>query len=525
MTDDDSVTLETAFASVFFKTGIPFRVADADSVTTFLAKLRPAWKPPSSKVVRTRLLDEAIARHDRWIKTTVDAYDRVSVVTDGWSNLNGEHLVNFVLIFGDGAQRPILYKTISTADISQTGVNVAKAIQDVLDEIGPAKVSGVVTDNAANMKAAWKILEDDNKGLICNGCAAHAFNLLIKDVCSLPTSSVLLEKTRIITNFVRSRTAVLARFKALQATAQQLGETDHCRGLRTIVATRWYSQHISAERILDNKYSLVSLATSTFLDVYSETSATARSATTSFQAIVGDDQFWSDMAAFVATLRPTTRWVAVLESETGQASDVYRAFMALKVAWADNKTLSNLVARRWAFLHTEAMGVAYFLDTKTRAGDDMVGTDQQGTMSQIVKLVATKGLGKKHRATKELDDYVNLFSTNQPTIAQLLVDQASATFWATYGKKKFPILYKMYLTVNAVPTSQAAAERVWSVYNFMHNKRRNRLKHTTVTSLVKLFYNGGEKADLVERFMGNETDTDSGDDGQGESESKSDGES
>jgi len=47
MTEDDSVTLETAFASVFFKTGIPFRVADADSVTTFLAKLRPAWKPPS----------------------------------------------------------------------------------------------------------------------------------------------------------------------------------------------------------------------------------------------------------------------------------------------------------------------------------------------------------------------------------------------------------------------------------------------------------------------------------------------
>jgi hypothetical protein len=41
------------------------------------------------------------------------------------------------------------------------------------------------------------------------------------------------------------------------------------------------------------------------------------------------------------------------------------------------------------------------------------------------------------------------------------------TYWLTVGSTKFPILFKVAEIVFGVPTSQAAAERAWSIYDFI----------------------------------------------------------
>jgi hypothetical protein len=45
----------------------------------------------------------------------------------------------------------------------------------------------------------------------------------------------------------------------------------------------------------------------------------------------------------------------------------------------------------------------------------------------------------------------------------------------------------------SIPSSQAASERVWSIYDFIHSKRRNRLGADKVTALVQLYINGDMK--------------------------------
>ena len=45
---------------------------------------------------------------------------------------------------------------------------------------------------------------------------------------------------------------------------------------------------------------------------------------------------------------------------------------------------------------------------------------------------------------------------------------------------KFPILSSRLFVV---PTSSAASERIWSVYDFIHTKRRNRLSTDKVDKL------------------------------------------
>jgi len=60
-----------------------------------------------------------------------------------------------------------------------------------------------------------------------------------------------------------------------------------------------------------------------------------------------------------------------------------------------------------------------------------------------------------------------------------------------------------------IPSSQAAAERVWSIYDFLHNKRRNRLGHDKVTKLVQLYTNGKRTTkapDIIKILAGDESD-------------------
>ena len=86
--------------------------------------------------------------------------------------------------------KPLFIKSISTGETQLTGDNVAKIIKEAIAVVGVNKVTAVITDNTANMRAAWDILEAEYPHIFCNGCAAHVFNFLVKDICDTDTCSV-----------------------------------------------------------------------------------------------------------------------------------------------------------------------------------------------------------------------------------------------------------------------------------------------------------------------------------------------
>ena len=53
----------------------------------------------------------------------------------------------------------------------------------------------------------------------------------------------------------------------------------------------------------------------------------------------------------------------------------------------------------------------------------------------------------------------------------------------------YPFLAQIALRLFTIPTSSAAAERVWSIYSFIHSKRRNRLGIQKVEKLVFIYIN------------------------------------
>ena len=66
-------------------------------------------------------------------------------------------------------------------------------------------------------------------------------------------------------------------------------------------------------------------------------------------------------------------------------------------------------------------------------------------------------------------------------------------YWISAGRSKYPLLYPVADILFSIPSSQAASERVWSIYDFIHSKRRNRLGADKVTALVQLYINGDMK--------------------------------
>ena len=92
---------------------------------------------------------------------------------------------------------------------------------------------------------------------------------------------------------------------------------------------------------------------------------------------------------------------------------------------------------------------------------------------------------------------------------------------------KFPILFKVASRLFVVPTSSAASERIWSVYEFIHTKRRNRLSTEKVDKLVSLYANAAIEALLQKeadfaRMMMEESLSDSSDESTNECDSDND---
>ena len=65
--------------------------------------------------------------------------------------------------------KPVFIKSISTGETQQTGDNVAKIIKEVIAMVGVNKVTAVITNITANMRAAWDILEAEYPHIFCNG--------------------------------------------------------------------------------------------------------------------------------------------------------------------------------------------------------------------------------------------------------------------------------------------------------------------------------------------------------------------
>ena len=90
----------------------------------------------------------------------------------------------------------------------------------------------------------------------------------------------------------------------------------------------------------------------------------------------------------------------------------------------------------------------------------------------------------------EMSRYVEAMKSPTPKAREFMEScPTPLTYWHQVGSTKFPTLYEVAKVVYNIPTSQAASERVWSIYDLILTKRRTRLKPEKVAMLVQLYIN------------------------------------
>ncbi|KAL5137515.1 hypothetical protein HKD37_10G027871 [Glycine soja] len=170
--------IDAQVAEFFYTSAIPFNAIKNPAflkMCEMIGKYGPGYRPPSYHDVREKLLKQEVQKTD----------DSLQEFRDEWRRF----------------------------DISKTIDKVFKMLDDV-KFVGEENVVQVITDNAANFKAAGELLMHTRPHLYWTPCASHCIDMKLKDLEKhLKVHEVTIKKGRKITTYIYGRTMLISMLK------------------------------------------------------------------------------------------------------------------------------------------------------------------------------------------------------------------------------------------------------------------------------------------------------------------------
>ena len=480
LTDEMTKEINSKVADFFFRTGISFRLADSDVFKEMIKSLNPAYAEsmPSARTLSGPLLDHQYAKCSVLLEEILEASDNLTLVSDGWTNIRGDHLVNFCIKASD--RKPFFYTSINTSGITQNCEAVAGAIIKVFEDLGSHKFSCLITDNAPAMRAAWKLIEGKFPHISANGCAAHGVNLLIKDILNTTEYSTTIKDAEKIIKYVTNHHLVKSKYEEQRKLASIL------HTLSMSVATRWFSVYNSMKDLLASKYVLIQLA-----DKDGDTLKNISPKTTSAAVLklIKLNEFWQGLAKLVKTIEYPANVIGKLEGDEAKLSLVYHYFGQLYNHYEYDKIIQDKVKARLKFLFTNSMGLAYMFTPKYAANGFFFDENQIDIIGYAKEFTRKIDPASADDVHQEMLSFITKMSTLPPKHKEIIFEMDAKTYWNVFGRRDFPSLFKVAKPIVEMICSSAAAERTWSTFRFIHSRLRNRLTNERVEKLVFIYTN------------------------------------
>src|SRR6218665_3067487 len=493
--------LDESLARAIFATGTALGIVENPFWISFFNKLRPAYKVPSRYVMSHSLLDREDGRISNLVSAKIAQAECVAIVSDGWTSVNNTPIVNFII----STPEPVFLRSVTTGENRHTGQYIAQLLETVIDEVGVRKVMAVVTDNAANMKAAWRIINDNDKykHIHCYGCVAHGLHLLATDICSIDSVEKLLTRAKNIVKFVKYKHLPHAAFYRIQqetldrgkrkaTQAEKLKAKKNTKPLSLILPspTRWGTNAAMLKRLLETKKPLQHLVMEEDIDAMIEQPMKT--------SILDNSVFWLQIENLNAILEPVADAIKKIETDSPVLSDVPKIFFDLRqsfdgalhrapVTSKEEKLILKYLTSREEFCSNVLQRVANMLDPKycgSHLSDEEVsevyskisdlasrteGCDSVSSLCDLAEFRAKEGLWKSEgiwHAAKTIP---------------------GATWWKGLCANRS--LAQVASRVLSLPASSASAERNWSTYKHVHGAKRNRLTDKRAHKLVNVASN------------------------------------
>ncbi|CAG8767386.1 2965_t:CDS:1 [Racocetra persica] len=114
--------------------GAPLSLVDACKFKEFVYSINNWYHVPARKQLSTNILNDVYKNVQTSIQQFINMSNWITIMTDGWTNIRQDHLVNFIAIGKD--RRSELIKIKDTLGESQTSITIFKDLEEVLMQIG-----------------------------------------------------------------------------------------------------------------------------------------------------------------------------------------------------------------------------------------------------------------------------------------------------------------------------------------------------------------------------------------------------
>lgn len=177
--------LDALIARMFYSAGLPFSLARNPwfrQAFIFAANNKfSGYVPPSYSKIRTSLLVQEKTRVERMLRPikTIWSLKGVSIVSDGWSDPQRRPLLNFMAVTEDG---PMFLRAVNIEGELNSKEYIFEKMLETIDFVGAANVVQVVTDNAANCRAAGLLVEQKYPRIFWTPCVVHSLDLALKNI-------------------------------------------------------------------------------------------------------------------------------------------------------------------------------------------------------------------------------------------------------------------------------------------------------------------------------------------------------
>jgi len=359
MSTEEKQKLDESFARAIYSSGVALSITENPYLKEHYKQLRPSYELPSRYRLSNPLLNKEYDRIQVKVAQKLAEADSLTLMSDGWTDIRGNPLINIIFV----TPQPVFVKAVETTS-RHTGEYIAKILSTEIESVGASKVQAVVTDNASNMKLAWKLLKDKYPHLVTFGCLAHGLNLLAKDINNIESIKNVIGICKTIINFFSNHHVANQTLKKIQK------EKDGKESVLSLpIETRWGSTARCLDSLLKSQSSLQSTAVEKEVSKLLPSDLRLK--------ILDNDGFWRSVQEAHGILQPISEAIRRLEGDKPNLSEVYDILRNLvsqikskfpfsQLSSEEQEGVTNILQKRVAFCSHPIQLAANLLDPRSR---------------------------------------------------------------------------------------------------------------------------------------------------------------
>ncbi|XP_057418592.1 uncharacterized protein LOC130712795 [Lotus japonicus] len=452
--------LTSEIARFFYSAGLPFNVARNPyfvKMLNFAANYTiSGFVPPGYNSIRTTLLQKEKANIMKLLEPIKDTWleKGVSIVTDGWTDVQRRPLINFMAICDSG---PMFLKSVDGSGEFKDKHYIARKILETIRDVRPLDV-------------------------VQTPCVVHILNLALKSICAPKNTDAnqvaykecswifeIADAARLIKNFIMNHSKRLFMFNQFVRLK-----------LLAVADTRFASTLIMLKRLRDFKHGLLSMVIDEQWSSYQEDDPVRA---TFVKETILKDSWWKEVDYILSFTNPIYDMLRACDTDESTFHLVYEKWDCM------------IEQVKVAIFQHEGKGLdeySSFCEVAIAEVPNRVPPHKDNEIC-IGRMQCVRRYFQDARERNEAFQEFYNFSTGAEGLdrfdcLQDRWDLKPKVWRITYGAA-LPKLQTIALKLFSQPSSSSSTERNWSTYSFIHSLKRNKLHFTRAQDLVFIHTN------------------------------------